>query len=359
MEGMELITTRFPSARFWSGKRVLVTGHSGFKGSWLVIWLHLLGAKVSGLSLAPGGGTCLHRSAKVSNLCREHFSDIRSAELVKDVFLTESPDIIFHLAAQPIVSEGFRNPDDTFCTNVMGSVNVLSAQRQCTQKTINIIITTDKVYLDSTARVPYREDDELGGTDPYSSSKACTELVAQTFSDSYFFDGPSSVATARAGNVVGGGDWSTDRIVPDAIRAWISGDSLAIRQPTYIRPWQHVLDALSGYMCLAECLWDNPRAAGPYNFGPVSKDQLRVAEVMDILSEELDYDFQSKKGGGDVYKESPWLGLDISKARNILSYHPRWNAEIAIRIAARWYKKYYAGVDALELCYENIEEYGY
>lgn len=358
MEGLELKTTKLPSARFWSGKRVLVTGHSGFKGSWLVIWLHLLGAKVSGLSLTPRGKTCLHRSAKVSDLCREYIADIRCEELVKDVFSTESPDIVFHLAAQPIVSESFRNPSQTFYTNVLGTVNVLSASRQCLQKTINIIVTTDKVYLDSGARVPYREGDELGGTDPYSSSKACTELVAQSFADSYFRDGSSSVATARAGNVVGGGDWSRDRIVPDAIRAWRSGDSMAIRQPTYVRPWQHVLDALSGYMCLAEYLWDTPRAAGPYNFGPISKDQLRVAEVMNILSEEFDYNFRAKQEERSVYKESEWLGLDISKACNILNYHPRWNAESAIRIAAQWYKKYYASGDALELCYENIEEYG-
>ncbi|MFY8051770.1 MAG: CDP-glucose 4,6-dehydratase, partial [Armatimonadaceae bacterium] len=253
---------------FWNGKRVVITGHTGFKGSWLTLWLSQLGAKVTGIALEPCTTPSIFNEANIAECCDHHVCDIRDAAKTASLIKAANPEIIFHLAAQPLVRLSYREPLETFASNVMGTANVLNALRECPDCRTAVMITTDKVYHNREWAWPYREDDTLGGHDPYSASKAACEIVINSFRQSFLNDAGVAVASVRAGNVIGGGDWSEDRLIPDAVRAWTSGQTLSIRRPDSVRPWQHVLEPLRGYIELAEKLHETPSLAGAYNFGP-------------------------------------------------------------------------------------------
>src|ERR1700688_1462562 len=280
MENLAL--TSATSAAFWRDKRVLLTGHSGFKGSWLTLWLHQLGAKVTGNSLPPATTPNLYAEAKIDTLCQSHFLDIRDASALADLIQAARPEIVFHLAAQPLVRASYREPRATFATNVMGTVHVLDALRGLDSARVAVMVTTDKVYRNNEGARPYREDDALGGQDPYSASKAACEIVITSYRDAFLSAQGAAVASARAGNVIGGGDWSDDRVIPDAVRAWQADRPLEVRRPQAIRPWQHVLEPLAGYMTLAHKLWERPTLAGSYNFGPDASEGVTVRELIEV-----------------------------------------------------------------------------
>jgi CDP-glucose 4,6-dehydratase len=342
---------------FWAGKRVLVTGHSGFKGSWLTLWLSRMGANVTGISLPPVTRPNLFNLTKIDSHIKNHFADIRDPELLTQLVREASPEIIFHLAAQPLVRPGYRFPLETFSTNVMGTAHLLESLREVESAKVAVLITTDKVYKDQKWPYPYRENDTLGGHDPYSASKAASEIVAASYRDSFLADKGVAIATARAGNVIGGGDWSEDRLIPDMIRAWDADTPLVIRRPQATRPWQHVLEPLSGYLLLAEKLWFTPNIAGAFNFGPKTDEAATVREVVEYARK------QYKRGqviwgdGNEGPHETGWLGLDISKARNTLGVIPKWSLQETLERTVAWYLKHHAGLDARELCIQEIAEF--
>jgi CDP-glucose 4,6-dehydratase len=345
------------SINFWRGKRVLLTGHTGFKGSWLAIWLLRLGAKVTGISLAPKSDNSLYELANISGEISNHYCDICNYKQLEEIVCTSSPEIVFHLAAQSLVRTSYREPLNTYSTNVMGSVNLLESLRSLKTIKVVVMITTDKVYHANEWFYPYREIDELGGYDPYSASKAASEIVISSYRNSYFADLFIGLATARAGNVIGGGDWSEDRLIPDALRAWQSGRVLEIRRPQAIRPWQHVLEPLSGYLTLAEKLWQQPDLAGPFNFGPNNDSATSVRKVIEIAR--LAY------GKGDVIfgdishslHETEILALDSSKSRLILGVAPKWNLTETLQRTMDWYLAQEQGAEVRSLCEVEIAEY--
>jgi CDP-glucose 4,6-dehydratase len=344
-------------SKFWLGKRVLVTGHSGFKGSWLTLWLRSLGAQVTGISLPPNTNPSLFALAKVDQKCNSQFDDIRDLSTLTAIFNSTQPEIIFHLAAQSLVRASYQEPIETFSTNVMGTVNILEALRVCGGTRVAVMITTDKVYRNHEMLLPYKEDDPLGGFDPYSASKAASEIVISSYRDSFFTGQGVAVASARAGNVIGGGDWSEDRLIPDAIRAWQKDDLLEIRRPDAIRPWQHVLEPLGGYLRLAKQLWDSPSLAGAYNFGPEAGDAGSVRTVIELA--------RAAYGKGDVHyakdiegpHEAGLLTLEIKKAEELLGVRPRLSLEQAITLTIDWYREQEAGANVGCLCDEQIKHY--
>lgn len=344
-------------ANFWAGKRVLLTGHTGFKGSWLAIWLKLLGADVTGIALAPNSSPNLFNLADVNNGITSYICDICDASKLAKIIRDASPEIVFHLAAQPLVRASYRFPLATYATNVMGTANLLDALRSLESVKVAVMITTDKVYRNKECLYPYRETDSLGGHDPYSASKAASEIVIASYSDAFLLKQGVAVASARAGNVIGGGDWSEDRLIPDAIRAWQSASALEIRCPQAIRPWQHVLEPLHGYLTLAQKLWQQPKMAGAYNFGPHTHEAASVREVI----EQARVIF----GGGDVVygcgnndlHEAGWLALEIAKSREELSISPKWPLSETVRRTIEWYSQQQKGVNARSLCEAEIAEY--
>jgi len=342
---------------FWHGKRVLLTGHSGFKGSWLAIWLSELGAEVTGISLAPNTSPNLFSLAAVAPLCDSYFCDIRDADAVAARVRAVRPEIIFHLAAQPLVRASYRDPVHTFSINVMGTVHLLEAVRQCDSVRVAVMVTTDKVYRNKEWVWPYREDDALGGHDPYSASKAASELVIDSYRSAFLAERGIAVATARAGNVIGGGDWSADRLLPDAVRAWHSGRILEIRRPDAIRPWQHVLEPLAGYLSLANVLWDQPQQAGAYNFGPLPSDVATVRDVIELARLTYSHGEVRYSDGSEGPHEAGWLALETAKARNALDFRPRWNLTETVERTMRWYLAQNQGADAHHLCTAEIAEY--
>lgn len=344
-------------AAFWRGKRVLLTGHTGFKGSWLAIRLHHLGAHVTGISLPPATQPNLFSDAKVDTLCDSRFCDIRDAAALADLILEAKPEIVFHLAAQPLVRASYRAPLVTFDTNIMGTANVLDALRGLDCARVAVMVTTDKVYRDSTEGRPYREDDPLGGRDPYSASKAACEAVIASYRDSFLAATGIAVASARAGNVIGGGDWSEDRIIPDAVRAWQAGRPLEVRRPQAVRPWQHVLEPLEGYLTLARKLWQQAPLAGVYNFGPELEAAVPVRDLVEMA--------RTAYGSGEVRygdsAESPyeaaWLTLNIAKSREALGVRPKLTLARAIEKTMAWYRAQGSGANALALCRADIAAY--
>lgn len=341
---------------FWLGKKVLVTGHTGFKGSWLAIMLHRLGANVSGISLEPESQENLFSSAAVESFAESYICDISNLEATRKIVKAIQPEYIFHLAAQSLVLESYSKPISNHLTNIMGTANMLEIIRELNIKSA-VFITTDKVYKMEEWVYPYRETDALGGIDPYSASKAACEILIESYKGSFLNDLKIPIASARAGNVIGGGDWSKNRLIPDAIKQWNDGKELLIRRPNAIRPWQHVIEPLTGYLQLAQSISKNPPLSGPFNFGPNSHDAMSVEDVIKILQ----HDYVNGKVKFDVassnFHESGLLTLDISKAKDLLNFKPKWSISSAIAYTAKWYKSYYEGQNAYELCLADIEQY--
>ena len=346
-----------PNRSFWKNKRVLLTGHSGFKGSWLALWLSNLGARVTGISLPPLTEPNLFSLIKSENLIDSRYIDIRDAEQLAKVTKEISPHLVFHLAAQPLVRAGYRNPLETFSSNIMGTANLLESLRGVDSVQAAVIITTDKVYQNREWPHPYRENDTLGGHDPYSSSKAAAEIVISSYRDSFLSDQGVAVATARAGNVIGGGDWSEDRLIPDAVRAWENDDSLTIRSPQAIRPWQHVLEPLAGYLILSEKITGNKKLAGAYNFGPETNTAATVREVIEQANKSYGRGKIIWGENSEGPHEAGFLSLDISKARTSLGVKPRWSLKDAIDHTMSWYLEFSQGADPCNLCIAEITGY--
>jgi CDP-glucose 4,6-dehydratase len=329
------------TSSFWTGRRVFVTGHTGFKGSWLSLWLQALQCKVTGVALPPATTPALFTAARIAEGMESHFGDINEAGAVAKVMQQSAPEIIFHLAAQALVRVSYRDPLGTLMTNVLGTARVLEAARQTPSVRAIVVVTSDKCYENIETTRGYRETDPLGGHDPYSASKACADLVALMYERSFFKNLPQPVAlaTARAGNVIGGGDWSEDRLVPDLVRAFMQGQPALLRYPEARRPWQHVLDPLSGYLSLAEQLWHNPRLGGQgWNFAPSGQSNKTVGEVADR--------FAALWGGKASWitkkdqqpHEAGLLHLDATKAAEHLGWRARLGFEQALALTAEGYK---------------------
>ncbi len=358
MEEVVTLQRRPVSADFWHGRRVLITGHTGFKGGWLTLWLKQMGAVITGFALPPPTHPSLFELARVADGIDSHLGDIRDGAWVAQIVRAAEPQVVFHLAAQPLVRASYREPVETFAANVMGTVHLLEGLRGVKSVRVAVIITTDKVYANREWPYPYREEDALGGHDPYSASKAASEIVIASYREAFLKEQGVAVASARAGNVIGGGDWSEDRLIPDAIRAWQAGQVLIVRHPNAVRPWQHVLEPLYGYLTLAEKLWHHPELAGAYNFGPHPHE---AAAVRDVIEQA-----RHAYGGGVTVQygddtrgphEAEWLALETAKARIMLGLTPRWSLTKAIERTMAWYRAQQQGKDARTLCAADIAAY--
>lgn len=352
-----------PSRNFWTGKRVLVTGNTGFKGGWLSLWLARLGAEVTGVGLNPESDPNLFELANVHRMtASNNIVDIRDAYTLDKIVKYAQPEIVLHLAAQALVVPAYEDPLGTFTTNVQGTANLLNALRGLDCVRVAVMVTTDKVYDNPEDGYPFRETDPLGGHDPYSASKAATELIISCYYKSFLQKQGVAVASARAGNVIGGGDWSKHRLIPDAIRTWGVGEVLSVRYPQATRPWQHVLEPLAGYLRLSECLWRDPSLAGPYNFGPYSNEFAKVYDVLKIACKDFGKGAIKISETEANFHEALRLSLEITKANNLLNVTPRWGLKESIRRTMHWYRQYLDGSDALSLCnndfkaFENVHQ---
>lgn len=350
---------------FFKGKRVLVTGHTGFKGSWLAIWLHELGANVVGVGLDPYSEkdnyalSCIGKKIEA-----DERADIRNGEKIKEIFKKYQPEIVFHLAAQPLVRLSYEKPVETYESNVMGTINVMEAIRATDSVRSAVMITTDKCYENKEQIWGYRENEPMGGYDPYSSSKGCCEIAISSWRRSFFNPADYgkkhhvSIASVRAGNVIGGGDWSKDRIIPDCIRALEAGKPIEIRSPHSIRPWQHVLEPLSGYMLLAKKMWEEPTMyCEGWNFGPRMESVTPVWDVATMLVNDYGKGGLKDVSDPNALHEAKLLMLDITKAHVRLGWQPRMNIQQCIELVADWYKKYSATQDVYKLCVSEIEQF--
>lgn len=361
-----IIGTEFKSKLLrdiYVGKKVFLTGHTGFKGAWMLYWLHLLGAQVKGFALAPDSEPSLYRLLDGDSLCESVIADLNERDTLEQALLRFQPDFIFHLAAQPLVRLSYNIPVETFATNAIGTANLLDAVRRLAKPCSVVLITTDKVYENQEWVYPYRETDRLGGYDPYSASKACAELVINCYAQSYFnpadFDTHrKSIAVGRAGNVIGGGDWAKDRIVPDIVRALSTDQPVQIRNPAAVRPWQHVLEPLGGYLLLGARLSTEATAfAGAWNFGPHLQDALPVSALANIAIKAWGSGSYAAPAQSGQPHEAGLLKLDISKAVNELGWVPRYSADESIRSTIAWYKAWEEGQLAVDLVRADIEAY--
>lgn len=331
---------------FWKDKKVLVTGHTGFKGSWLCIWLQSMGANVVGYALAPPTQPCLFEIANVAEGMTSVIGDVRDLANLRNVMSQHEPQIIFHLAAQPLVRYSYKNPVETFSTNIMGTVHMLEAVRHTPSARVVVSITSDKCYANKEWVWGYRENEELGGHDPYSSSKGCAELVISAYRSSYFSsstyqDHGVALASTRAGNVIGGGDWAKDRLIPDIMNAILENRTVVIRSPHAVRPWQHVLEPLNGYLSLAENLWAHgPKFAQPWNFGPNSEDAKTVSWIVDYLAKVWEEGAAWQLDTGEHPHEDNYLKLDCSKAKSLLGWSPKLRLSTALEWIVEWYRGY-------------------
>lgn len=340
---------------FWRGRRVFVTGHSGFFGGWFCLWLQHLGADVTGFSLVPPTRPNLFGALDLGAAMNSITGDIRRANVLGGAIREADPEFVFHLAAQPLVRQAHVAPVDTFSTNLMGTVNLLQAMRSCPSLRAGIIFTTDKVYENVEISTGYREDDRLGGKEPYGASKACAEIAVAAYRQSYF-DTATPIATVRAGNIVGGGDWSADRLVPDAVRAFSAGKKLEIRNPDAIRPWQHALDPARGLLMLAEALEANPDTPMEWNFGPPDSDAVSVGTLADLLVKFWgNGSAWTDASDSDAPYEAKLLNLDSSQARELLDWQPTWSLQRALKASIEWYQAFLGRKDMRAFSLSQIE----
>lgn len=364
MENMGMIKVlEMIDQNFWKGKKIFVTGNTGFKGSWLCLWLHFMGADITGYALDPPTNPNFYELCKVNELIHHISADIRNSECLANAIADRKPEIIFHLAAQSLVRESYKNPVDTYTTNVMGTVNLLEAVRYCPDVRVVVNVTTDKCYDNKEWIWGYRETDSLGGYDPYSSSKACSELVTIAYRNSFF--NPQcyqshrvGVATARAGNVIGGGDWAKDRLIPDIICALLNRETIIIRNPQAIRPWQHVLEPLSGYLLLAQKLYeDGDLYSDAWNFGPNESDAQPVKLIAEKICEKWQGESSFQVEENSEFHEATFLKLDCTKAKMKLGWFPRWDLETAIDKTIEWVQVYQQGNSLRNISLKQIQEY--
>jgi CDP-glucose 4,6-dehydratase len=341
---------------FWNGKIVLVTGHTGFKGAWLTIWLHKLGAKVIGYSLKEYPNDKMFNDTGMSSRITDIRGDISDLKTLKSAFDKYKPQIVFHMAAQPLVRLSYDDPVRTLQTNVMGTVNVLECIRLSDSVQVAVMITSDKCYRNKNLTCGYKEGDELGGVDPYSCSKACSELVVSSYRDAFLKLQSKIVASVRAGNVIGGGDWSQDRLIPDCIKALQSNKPILIRNPDATRPWQHVLEPLSGYLMLAEKLWQEKRYDEGWNFGPHTESIVPVRQMADMLVKKWGSGSWVDGSAKDHKHEAKLLSLDITKIQKELGWKPKLKLDEAIEYVVEWYKNSNKK-NAYELCIKQINSY--
>ena len=358
---------------FWRGKRVFLTGHTGFKGSWLTLWLLRLGAEVCGYSLKPENKESLFEQLKLNKtlysdnngLIHNNFQDIRNFNKLEECIKNFQPDIVFHLAAQPLVRKSYLEPLDTWQINVQGSLNLLEALKSLNSFCSVVMITTDKVYLNKNWDFGYRENDKLGGHDPYSASKAAAEIAIDSWRSSFCglsnYQTPNlGISTARAGNVIGGGDWAKDRIIPDSIKSLIDGEPILVRSPLSIRPWQHVLEPLSGYLILAQRIFEENSfyscLTSPFNFGPNFEGNRNVKELINEIFKYWPGEYKDLSDENSVY-ESKKLTLQIEKANNLLNWYPRWSFTQSVRNTINWYKSVNDGKSAFECCLSDLRDF--
>ncbi|MCD9572467.1 CDP-glucose 4,6-dehydratase [Pseudomonas protegens] len=350
------------SPAFWQGKRVLLTGHTGFKGSWLALWLQSLGAEVTGFALAPSTTPSLFELARVAEGLNDKRGDLRDLGALLELIAQTQPEVVLHLAAQPLVREGYRDPLGTYSSNVMGTLNLLEAIRQTGGVRACVLVTTDKVYANQEWLWPYRENEALGGHDPYSSSKACCELLAQSYAASFFAperyaEHGLALATARAGNVLGGGDFAPERLIPDVLRAWSAGEPVTLRYPQAVRPWQHALEPLAGYLQLAACLYEQgPGFNGAWNFGPGEADMCSVGEVVELLAHRWPESPGLRVEPSDLH-EAGLLRLDSSRARQHLAWQPRWSLRQCLEHTLDWHLAWRAGEDMRAVSLDQLNIY--
>jgi CDP-glucose 4,6-dehydratase len=344
---------------FWKGKKVFLTGHTGFKGSWLSLWLQDMGVLVKGYSLEVNTNPALFTHANVAAEMQSEIGDIRNLEQLTESMVSFSPDILIHMAAQPLVRLSYQEPVDTYTTNVIGTVNVLEAARKCSNLKAIVSVTTDKCYENKEWEWGYRENEPMGGHDPYSSSKGCAELVTSAYRRSFFSSkDTASLASARAGNVIGGGDWAEDRLIPDILRAFEKLEPVVIRNPLSTRPWQHVLEPLSGYLVLAQELFINgDEFAEGWNFGPKDEDCKPVSWILDQMVNSWGNGASWELDKNNNPHESVFLKLDCSKSSNRLKWNPKWNLQLTLKSIVDWHQLYSNGGDLKEQCLKEINTY--
>lgn len=342
---------------FWKGKRVFITGHTGFKGCWLALWLQQMGATLTGYALAPATTPNLFEVADVAQGMTSILGDIRDLNALEKAIAASRPEIIFHLAAQALVGEGYRDPLSTFSTNVQGTANLLEAVRNTPDIKAVVVVTSDKCYENKEWPWPYRENEALGGHDPYSSSKACAELVTAAYRQSFLTQAGVAVATARAGNVFGGGDWSANRLIPDLLAAFAQSRAAQLRRPNSVRPWQHVLEPLAGYLLLAEHLSANPAANPAWNFGPSEQDCLPAGTIADRLARLWGHNAYWEQEAHTFPHEAGLLRLDASLARHQLGWHAQWSLDTALAATISWHKTWLTASNMREYTLSQIENF--
>jgi CDP-glucose 4,6-dehydratase len=344
---------------FWKGKKVFVTGHTGFKGSWLSLWLQDMGAIVKGYALEPNTTPNLFTEAKVGQNMDSEIGDITDLKRITDSMIAFNPEVLIHMAAQPLVRLSYQEPVLTYATNVMGTVNVLEAARKCTNLKAIVSVTTDKCYENKEWAWGYRENEPMGGHDPYSSSKGCAELVTAAYRKSFFNENNSAfLASARAGNVIGGGDWSDDRLIPDILKAFEKNEPVIVRNPMATRPWQHVLEPLSGYLVLAQHLYeDGSTYAEGWNFGPKDEDCKPVSWILDKMVTKWGKGASWELDKNNNPHEAGYLKLDCSKAAMQLNWRPKWNLEDTLESIIIWHQNYISGKNIQEQCLLEIAKY--
>lgn len=351
----------FVCSDFWKDKRVFLTGHTGFKGSWLAFWLHSMGAKVAGYALEPNTRPSIFDVLALSEmLAQSQIADIRDLSVLSSALKNFEPDVVVHMAAQPLVRYSYLNPIETYEINVMGTANLLDAMRGVSSIGATVIVTTDKCYENYGRQASFIETDPIGGYDPYSSSKGCAELVTSAFRRSFFNarDCKNAIATARAGNVIGGGDWSDDRLIPDAIRALVANEVLLIRNPGATRPWQHVLEPLSGYLQLAQALFEGGSTfASGWNFGPDEVDIRPVSDVISLFNEKWGEAIDWSQNRDPQPYEAQVLSLNCSKAKEQLKWHPHWSLGMAIEKIVQWHKAFLLNEDMRSITKQQINDY--